>query len=99
MKMQGLRNLGEAFALAKIQEDYLATLKRSSRPAYEPNRNSWSQSQSQQGANRNEARAGDSRQPSIRPPMAVQRLPPIQMSERRKKGLCYHYDEKWSVGH
>ena len=21
------------------------------------------------------------------------------MSERRKKGLCYHSDEKWSVGH
>ena len=47
--MQGLRNLGEAYALAKIQEDYLATLKRSSRPTYEPNRYSWSQSQSQQG--------------------------------------------------
>ncbi len=23
----------------------------------------------------------------------------MQMSERRKKGLCYHCDEKWSVGH
>lgn len=31
--------------------------------------------------------------------MVVQRLTPMQMSEKRKKGLCYHYDDKWSVGH
>ncbi len=31
--------------------------------------------------------------------MAVQRLTPMQMFERRKKGLCYHCDERWSVGH
>jgi hypothetical protein len=42
VKMQGPRNLGEAYPLAKIQEEYLATVKRSTRPTYEPNRNSWS---------------------------------------------------------
>jgi hypothetical protein len=31
--------------------------------------------------------------------MAVQKLTPVQMFERRKKGLCYHCDERWSVGH
>jgi hypothetical protein len=36
VKMQGPRNLGEAYALAKIQEEYLATVKRSTRPTYEP---------------------------------------------------------------
>jgi hypothetical protein len=45
VKMQGPRNLGEAYALAKIQEEYLATVKRSARPTYEPSRGSWVQSQ------------------------------------------------------
>ena len=31
--------------------------------------------------------------------MAVQRLTPKQMSERRKKGSCYHCYDRWSVGH
>ena len=47
MKMQGPRNLGEAYALAKIQEEYLATVERSSTPAYETNRGNWAQSSSQ----------------------------------------------------
>uniref|UniRef100_A0A2N9GCJ4 Ty3 transposon capsid-like protein domain-containing protein n=1 Tax=Fagus sylvatica TaxID=28930 RepID=A0A2N9GCJ4_FAGSY len=71
VKMQGPRNLGEAYALAKIQEEYLATVKRSTRPTYEPSRDSWVQSQAQQGA----------------------------ASERRKKGLCYNCDERWSSDH
>ncbi len=41
VKMQGPRNLGEAYALAKIQEEYLATVERSSTPAYETNRGNW----------------------------------------------------------
>ena len=36
VKVQGLRNLGETYALAKIQEEYLTTVKRSTRPTYEP---------------------------------------------------------------
>jgi hypothetical protein len=44
VKMQGPRNLGEAYALAKIQEEYLATVKRSTRSTYEPSRGSWVQS-------------------------------------------------------
>ena len=99
MKIQRPRNLGEAYALAKIQEEYLATVKRSTRPTYEPNRNSWYQSQASQGAARIENKNGESRQHFIRPPMAMQRLTPMRMSERRKKGLCYHCDDKWSVGH
>ena len=29
----------------------------------------------------------------------MQRLTTVQMEERRKKGLCYHCDEKWQSGH
>jgi hypothetical protein len=99
VKMQGPRNLGEAYALAKIQEEYLATVKRSARPTYEPSRGSWVQSQAQQGAARVENKSGDSKQFSARPSMQVQRLTPMQMSERRKKGLCYNCDERWSSDH
>jgi hypothetical protein len=99
VKMQGPRNLGEAYALAKIQEEYLATVKRSTRPTYEPSRGSWVQSQAQQGAAQVENKSGDSKQFSARPSMQVQRLTPMQMSERRKKGLCYNCDERWSSDH
>uniref|UniRef100_A0A2N9EN79 Ty3 transposon capsid-like protein domain-containing protein n=1 Tax=Fagus sylvatica TaxID=28930 RepID=A0A2N9EN79_FAGSY len=99
VKMQGPRNLGEAYALAKIQEEYLTTVKRSTRPTYEPSRDSWVQSQAQQGAARVEIKSGDSKQFSARPSMQVQRLTPMQMSERRKKGLYYNCDERWSSDH
>uniref|UniRef100_A0A2N9HH28 Reverse transcriptase n=1 Tax=Fagus sylvatica TaxID=28930 RepID=A0A2N9HH28_FAGSY len=53
----------------------------------------------QQGAARVENKSGDSKQFSARPSMQVQRLTPMQMSERRKKGLCYNCDERWSSDH
>uniref|UniRef100_A0A2N9EH24 Amine oxidase n=1 Tax=Fagus sylvatica TaxID=28930 RepID=A0A2N9EH24_FAGSY len=99
VKMQGPRNLGEAYALAKIQEEYLTTVKRSTRPTFEPSRGLWVQSQAQQGVARVENKSGDSKQFSARPSMPVQRLTPMQMLERRKKGLCYNCDERWSSDH
>uniref|UniRef100_A0A2N9EHG3 Ty3 transposon capsid-like protein domain-containing protein n=1 Tax=Fagus sylvatica TaxID=28930 RepID=A0A2N9EHG3_FAGSY len=48
IKMQGPRTLGEAYALAKIQEQYLANVKRSTRPSYEANKDNWEQYSSQQ---------------------------------------------------
>jgi hypothetical protein len=50
IKMQGPRTLGEAYALAKIQEQYLANVKRSTRPSYEANKDNWEQYSSQQVA-------------------------------------------------
>jgi hypothetical protein len=73
VKMQGPRNLGEAYVLAKIKEEYLATVKRSTRPTYEPSRGSWVQSQAQQGVSQVENKNGDSKQFSARPSMQVQR--------------------------
>uniref|UniRef100_A0A2N9J3C0 Reverse transcriptase/retrotransposon-derived protein RNase H-like domain-containing protein n=1 Tax=Fagus sylvatica TaxID=28930 RepID=A0A2N9J3C0_FAGSY len=50
IKMQGPRTLGEAYALAKIQEQYLANVKRSTRPSCEANKDNWEQHSSQQVA-------------------------------------------------
>uniref|UniRef100_A0A2N9FC91 Ty3 transposon capsid-like protein domain-containing protein n=1 Tax=Fagus sylvatica TaxID=28930 RepID=A0A2N9FC91_FAGSY len=71
VKMQGPRNLGEAYALAKIQEEYLTTVKRSTRPTYEPSRGL----------------------------MGPVTSPTRGSPERRKKGLCYNCDERWSSDH
>jgi hypothetical protein len=98
VKIQGPRNLGEAYALAKIQE-YLTTVKRSTRLAYKLDRGSWAHSQSQPRAARVENNSGDSKQFSVRPSILVQKLTPMQISKRKKKGLCYHCDERWTAGH
>jgi hypothetical protein len=50
IKMQGPRTLGEAYALAKIQEQYQANVKRSTRPSYEANKDNWEQYSSQEVA-------------------------------------------------
>jgi hypothetical protein len=50
IKMQGPRTLGEAYALAKIQEQYLANVKGSTRPSYETNKDNWEQYSSQEVA-------------------------------------------------
>eukprot|EP00253_Pinus_taeda_P005714 PITA_05714 len=31
--------------------------------------------------------------------LKVQKVSPVEMAERRKQGLCYYYDEKYSPGH
>ena len=31
--------------------------------------------------------------------LKVQKVSPAEMEERRKQGLCYYYDEKYSPGH
>jgi hypothetical protein len=46
-RIKGPRTLGEAYALAKIQDQYLANVKRSTRPSYEANKDNWEQYSSQ----------------------------------------------------
>lgn len=31
--------------------------------------------------------------------LSIKRISPAQMEERKKKGLCYNYDEKWGPSH
>ena len=74
VKMQGPKNLSEAYALAKIQEEHLATCKRSQRPQYEVNKSNWSQQNPMQSNARVESKGMESRQLNIRPPLPVQKL-------------------------
>jgi hypothetical protein len=34
-----------------------------------------------------------------RPNLPIRRISPNQMHERREKGLCYNYDDKYHIGH
>ena len=97
VKMQGPRSLGEAYALAKIQEEYLITCRKSYKPQYDNNKSSWQPSQQQQ-MGRGDVRILETR-PSPKPSTSIQKLTSMQMSDRRKKGLCYHCDEKWNPDH
>uniref|UniRef100_A0A2N9J8Y4 Reverse transcriptase n=1 Tax=Fagus sylvatica TaxID=28930 RepID=A0A2N9J8Y4_FAGSY len=97
VKMQGPRGLGEAYALAKIQEEYLATCRRGYRPGFDNNRSNWQSTPFAQPG-KGELKTPDTRI-SPKPPVIVQKLTPMQMSERRKKGLCFNCDEKWNPDH
>jgi hypothetical protein len=44
-------------------------------------------------------KVADSKPKSAKPTMMVQKLTPKQMLERRRKGLCYHCDESWTMWH
>uniref|UniRef100_A0A2N9HQY9 RNA-directed DNA polymerase n=1 Tax=Fagus sylvatica TaxID=28930 RepID=A0A2N9HQY9_FAGSY len=81
VKMQGPRNLSEAYALAKIQEEYLITCKRSQRPQYEGNRSNWSQQNLMSGNARVESKGIESRQLNPKPPLPVQKLTPLYIME------------------
>ena len=37
--------------------------------------------------------------PGIKDKLRVQRLSTTQVEDRKKKRLCFHYDEKWQPGH
>ena len=97
VKMQGPRSLGEAYALAKIQEEYLATCRRRNRPSFDNARNN-SQSTPQSQFAKGEFKTLNTRI-SHKLPISIQKLNSMQMSERRNKGLCYNYDEKWNLDH
>ena len=43
IKIQWPKTLGEAYTMAKIQDKYLANVKRSTRPSYEANKDNWEQ--------------------------------------------------------
>ena len=90
IKMFNPQNLNLAFGLAKIQEEYLLSNKKTTKP--------WI----------------DVPKPSILGPpppiknekmdskttkLPIQRLLAAQIEERRKKGICFHCEEKWHARH
>ncbi|KAF5447343.1 hypothetical protein F2P56_032901 [Juglans regia] len=87
VKMFNPVNLGAAFGLAKIQEEYIL----SSRRHWKTNLNL-----GEKGVVDNAVEVSN-RGP--RNQILAKRVTSLQMDEKRKKGLCYHCDEKWNPNH
>ncbi|XP_075645153.1 uncharacterized protein LOC142616170 [Castanea sativa] len=81
------KSLNDAFGLAKIQEEFLISSRKSFKPVTDVSKPSIL------GLPRLESR-NDSK---VKLPL--QKLTNAQMEERRKHGLCYNCDEKWHLGH
>ena len=81
------KTLNEAFGLAKIQEEYLASSRKGIRNTIDNGKVSIL------GTPKLEARV------ESRIKFPSQSLIGAQMEERRKQELCYNCDEKWQMGH
>ena len=81
-----------AFGLAKIQEEYLVSCKRSYKGIHEQARPSLlgASKPSLLGAPPMENRSSK---------ILVKKISAAQMEERKKKGLCYNCDDKWAPRH
>ncbi|XP_018843425.2 uncharacterized protein LOC109007962 [Juglans regia] len=87
IRMLNPSSLNDAFGLAKIQEQYVWSTKRSWRPS----------SSDYPQSNMGPSVLGNPKAPIVKLP--YQKISESQMQERRKKGLCYFCDEKWQPGH
>ena len=78
-----------AFGLAKIQEEYLGASRRN------PNPKPWNEGNKHSILGPPPVIKNDAKGSKL----PVQKISPAQMEDRRKKGLCYYCEDKWSVGH
>ena len=83
VKMLMPKSLKEAFGLAKIQEEYLVSSRKSFRNVIDNGKPSILSLPMVGGKTNTKVR------------LPLQRLTSAQMEERRKLGLCYNSDEKW----
>lgn len=103
LRMLKPQNLVAAFGLAKLQEEYFLSTRRSSLP----NRSSSTYGRQQPWSSSTSSSAQHLYQPVHPVPTAakptasipVQHITPAQMRERREKGLCYNCEEKWNPAH
>ena len=90
VRMPNPQSLNAAFGLAKIQEEYVMSCKRSVKYQQDSGKNSIL------GLPKS---SGNNGMVQTRPSIPIKRITPAQMDESRKKGLCYNCDEKWGLGH
>ena len=83
VRMLNPLSLNAAFGLAKIQEEYWSSCKRSSRI----------QQESGKPSILGPAKVNPFLEAKSRIP--IKRISPAQMEDRKKKGLCYNCDDKW----
>ncbi|XP_042988692.1 uncharacterized protein LOC122316222 [Carya illinoinensis] len=89
VKMFNPLNLGAAFGLAKLQEEYVLS-----------SRKSWRQTShfADKWPVYNE-RPVDSSSRGQKGLFPLKKVSPEEMDEKRKKGLCFHCSEKWNHNH
>jgi hypothetical protein len=104
-------NLLQAFALAKIQEEYVATARKTFKPYYMGGDRSYGHNSGKgtapftQGGSSNFgqfSKKDEGQNALFRKPnstLPIQRVSSAVMKERRSKGLCYTCDEKWNLAH
>lgn len=90
VRMFNPQNFSFAFVLAKIQEEYLFTSKKITKP--------WIDTAKPSIVGPLPAFKNDKIDPKITK-FPIQKLPNSQIEERRKKGLCFHCEEKYHAGH
>ena len=90
VRMLNPQSLNAAFGLAKIQEEYVMSCKRSVKYQQDLGKNSILGLPKSNGSNG---------MVETKPSIPIKRITLAQMDERRKKGLCYNCDEKWGPGH
>jgi hypothetical protein len=92
VKMFNLTTLLEAFGLAKSQKEHVLTGRRN----YRSSPLNYSTSNMQKVVVNTGNQGMGSAQKVVVP---IQKIYPFQMEERRKNGLCYNCDSKWSPRH
>ena len=90
VRMLNPKNFSFAFGLAKIQEEYLFTSKKITKP--------WIDIAKPSIVGPPLAFKNDNIDPKITK-FPIQKLPTSQIEERRKKGVCFHCEEKYHAGH
>ena len=81
------KSLNDVFGLAKIQEEYLMSSKKTFKPISDISKPSIL------GLPKLEGRT------DLKVKLPLHKLTNVQMEERIKQGLCYNCDEKWHLGH
>ena len=87
VKMLVPKSLNDAFGLAKIQEEYLISNRKTFKPISDISKPSILGLPKLEGRNDSKVK------------LPLQKQTNAQMEERRKQGLCYNCDEKWHLGH
>ena len=89
IRMLNPQNLSAAYGLAKIQEEYLGASRRNANPK------PWTEGIKNSILGRPPVIKNDPKGSKL----PIQKISLAQMEERRKKGLCYNYEDKWHIGH
>ncbi|KAF5450138.1 hypothetical protein F2P56_030513 [Juglans regia] len=93
LRMFNPHNLTAAFGLARIQEEYLISVKKPMKFSAEKGQFGLSNNYNSYG------NSGGAAGNNLKYSPPVKKVFSTEWDEKRKKGLCYHCDEKWNPNH